>query len=323
MTVREYVVLSRLDIRQGITVSSPSFFGGSIPLMNSSPSVLDRILAVKRQEVEARSRELPVQELRQRAGLADSPRGYARALRTARAPAIIAEVKRASPSAGVIRSDLDSVDVAQRFVRAGAAALSVLTDEQFFGGSLDVLRAIREALPDTPLLRKDFIIDSYQIWEARDAGADAALLIVAALTDEQLEALSLDCIDADLDVLIEVHSAEELDRAVASMQRVFTEDQLGASLSRPLLGINNRDLRTFVTDLSVFETLAARFSSRVPFPELVEQPLLVAESGIGRAEDIVRLGRAGASAYLIGESLMRTGCPGENLQALIEGARGQ
>ena len=206
---------------------------------------------------------------------------------------MIAEVKRRSPSKGLIREDFDAVAIARAYAEAGAACISVLTDEHFFGGALDDLAAIREAVA-RPLLRKDFVIDAYQIDEARVVGADAILLIVAALDQSELENFHDHARDLGLDVLVEVHDEAELERALA----------IGSNL----IGVNNRDLRTFVVDLATTERIAARLSD----PEVV----LVAESGISGVEDVARLERAGAAGFLVGELLMRQPDPGEALEKL-------
>lgn len=202
--------------------------------------------------------------------------------------ALIAEVKKASPSAGIICPDFDPVQIAQGYERAGATCLSVLTDEQFFKGSLDYLKAIRKSV-NLPLLRKDFIIDERQILEAAEWGADAILLIVAILDDASLSHLHDLASDAGLAVLVEVHDADELDRALSTKAR--------------LIGVNNRNLKTFHVDLGTTEHLAARLKSS----QGMDGRLLVAESGIHTREDVLRLERAGAGAALIGESLMRRG----------------
>ena len=257
-------------------------------------TILAEILAHKRIELEeARRRVLP-DELARRAAAQPPPRGFRRALLGGGPrPRVIAELKRRSPSRGEIRRDFDPVAIAKAYESGGAAALSVLTDERFFGGSLAVLEAVRAAT-ELPLLRKDFVIDAYQIDEARAAGADAVLLIVAALAPAELEHLRAHAVGLGLDVLVEVHDEAELDAAKG----------VGADL----IGINNRDLRTFVTDLGVTERLARR----VP-----QGALVVAESGILGPEDVARLQRAGASAFLVGESLMREPDPGLALRRLL------
>ena len=203
--------------------------------------------------------------------------------------ALIAEVKKASPSLGVICKDFDPVRIAKEYEAAGASCLSVLTDEQFFQGSLDYLRQIRAAVK-LPLLRKDFIIDERQILEAIEWGADAILLIVAILSDAQLKNFHTLAIEAGLSVLVEVHDEPELERAM----------KIGAGL----IGVNNRDLKSFKVDLATTERLAAKLFSANPTPAA---PLLVAESGIHSRADVDRLERAGVKAMLVGESLMRTG----------------
>jgi indole-3-glycerol phosphate synthase len=206
--------------------------------------------------------------------------------------ALIAEVKKASPSAGLIRPDFDPVQIAKDYAAAGASCLSVLTDEKFFQGSLQYLKQIRQAV-SLPLLRKDFIIDERQILEAIQWGADAVLLIVAILEDEPLLRFQALAKAAGLAVLVEVHDEQELERALAC--------------GSELVGVNNRDLKTFKVDLATTEKLAARLQ-RVSSP-----PLLVAESGIHTREDVKRLAACGARAILVGESLMRHA----NLQAKV------
>jgi indole-3-glycerol phosphate synthase len=257
-------------------------------------TILDEILAHKRVEVAQAQRRTPPAELARRAAAMPPARGFRRALLAGGpGPRVIAELKRRSPSKGEIRRDFDPVAIARAYQAAGAAALSVLTDERFFGGSLAVLEAVRAAT-ELPLLRKDFVIDPYQIDEARAAGADAVLLIVAALSAPELERLRAHAAGLGLDVLVEVHDEAELDLAKGA----------GADL----IGINNRDLKTFVTDLGVTERLARR----VP-----QGTLVVAESGIFGPEDVARLQRAGASAFLVGESLMREPDPGIALRRLL------
>jgi indole-3-glycerol phosphate synthase len=219
------------------------------------------------------------------------PRDFFAALRQPKAGsvALIAEVKKASPSAGVICPDFDPVRIAKEYEAAGASCLSVLTDEKFFQGALEHLRQVRAAVK-LPLLRKDFIIDERQILEAIEWGADAILLIVAILDDVQLKHFHSLATDAGLAALVEVHDEVELDRALA----------VGAQL----VGVNNRDLRNFKTDLTTTERLATKlFSSRTTR----HPPLLVAESGIHTRADVERLAKCGVQAILVGESLMRAG----------------
>ena len=259
--------------------------------------ILDKILQTKSEEVAAAKARESLAELRQRVGdLEDQPRGFARALRTmadSGGTALIAEVKKGSPSKGIIRADFDPVEIAAIYQNGGATCLSVLTDEQYFYGHLRYLGLIREQV-SLPLLRKDFIIDPYQVVEARVAGADAILLIAAALEDQQLQELAELARQLKLDTLLEVHDAQELERAL--------------TLPVDLIGINNRNLKTFVTDLGVTERLAGR---------IPRQQMAIAESGINTRADIERLQAAGAGAFLIGESLMREDNIEEKLRNLI------
>ncbi len=245
-------------------------------------TILDEILERKRDLVGAAQAQVPADRLRREAvAVARPPAGFRRALRDSPPPRIIAELKRRSPSKGEIRADYDPVVLARAYAEGGAAALSVLTDEPYFGGSLDDLRAARGAT-GLPILRKDFVIGPYQIDEARVAGADAVLLIVKALSQEDLVSLHAHARGLGLDVLVEVHDEEELDRAAAC----------GADL----IGINNRDLTRFTTDLAVTERL---------LPKAPAEAVVVTESGIMTFEDVSRLSRAGAHGFLVGESLMR------------------
>jgi indole-3-glycerol phosphate synthase len=213
--------------------------------------------------------------------------------------ALIAEVKKASPSAGVICKDFDPVKIAKEYEAAGASCLSVLTDEKFFQGSLDYLRQIRAAVK-LPLLRKDFIIDERQILEAIEWGADAILLIVAILTDEQLTKFHSLAVGAGLAVLVEVHDAAELERALA--------------IAPALIGVNNRDLKTFTVDLATTERLSAKM---LISPVARRTTLLVAESGIHSRADVERLKQGGADAILVGESLLKDGDIQANVRKLI------
>jgi indole-3-glycerol phosphate synthase len=241
--------------------------------------VLDEIVAAKRGEI---SSLRPIAaELRAAAEAAPQARDLAGALRARGEVRLLAEVKRRSPSAGPIRPDADAAETALAYARGGAAALSVLTDREYFGGDLDSLHRAREAVA-LPVLRKDFVLDPLQLWEARAAGADAVLLIVRILDDHALRELHDTARALGLAVLVEVHDEQELERALRA----------GALL----VGVNNRDLQRFVTDLS----LSLRLAPLVP-PEVT----LVAESGIRSADDVRRLGAAGVDAVLVGESLMR------------------
>ncbi|HEY0192109.1 MAG TPA: indole-3-glycerol phosphate synthase TrpC [Kofleriaceae bacterium] len=257
-------------------------------------TILDRILDVKRREVAEAQAARPFAEVDAAARAAGPVRGLAAALhRPAGAEVrVIAEIKRASPSAGAIRAGADPVEIARDYARGGARVLSVLTDREFFDGELGFLAKVRAAV-DLPLLRKDFIVDAYQIAEARAAGADGVLLIVAALGDAELARLLGVAQGYQLDALVEVHDAAEAARAICA----------GATL----LGVNHRDLRTFTMDMS----LTAKIAPGVP-PGVV----LVGESGIRTPADVAALGAAGAHAVLVGEQLMRAASPGDALLAL-------
>ncbi len=254
-------------------------------------SILDKIIAAKRAEVENKRRLAPLSELTARIASVEPTRPFAAALRK-HAPAIIAEIKRASPSKGDIMPGLDPAAVARAYAAAGAAALSVLTDAHF-KGSLDDLSAVREAV-SLPLLRKDFVVDPYQVYESRCAGADCILLIVAALPGaELLHSLLRLARDLRMAALVEVHNAAEMTMA----------EDAGAGL----IGINNRDLHSFRTDLGVTVELLRGYRG---------EALIVSESGIETADDIVRLSRSGAGAFLVGESLLRDGAPAASLARL-------
>jgi len=245
--------------------------------------ILNRILEHKKSEVAAAKKALSEAELRDRLAEQPPPRGFAGALRKAAAEgtAIIAEVKKGSPSKGIIRPDFQPVSIALDYQRGGATCLSVLTDRKFFFGDPTFLPQIAQSVT-LPLLRKDFVIDSYQIFEARALRADAVLLIAAALEAGELRDLAEAARNLDLDVLLEVHDEAELEAAL--------------DVSDVMIGINNRDLHTFVTDLAVTERL---------LPSIPGDRLVVAESGINSRNDIRRLQAAGAGAFLVGESLMR------------------
>jgi indole-3-glycerol phosphate synthase len=260
---------------------------------------LDQILARKRVEVAERRAALPDRELAARAAGAPPPRPFEAGLSLRGGPVrVIAEVKRASPSVGAIDTGLDAPAQARRYAGAGAAAISVLTDGPGFGGSLDDLRAVRAAV-DVPLLRKDFVLDRYQLLEARAAGADAALLIVAALPAEQLRRLHDDCQELGLAALVEVHDLAEAELALRAGARI--------------VGVNNRNLHTFVVDLATAEQV---------LPALPAAVRGVAESGVKTPADAARLRRAGAANLLVGEALVRAPDPAALLRALCgtEGA---
>lgn len=257
--------------------------------MATPSNILDAIVARKRLEVAALpAQTISAEHLTKAARRLDARRDFLGALRQPRAGALalIAEVKKASPSAGIICPDFDPVRIAREYEAAGASCLSVLTDEKFFQGSLDYLRQVRAAVR-LPLLRKDFIIDERQILEALEWGADAVLLIVAILDDRQLREYQVLAGAAGMAALVEVHDEFELDRALSSGAR--------------LLGVNNRDLKTFAVDLGTTEKLAQRLRG-TPHGSSI---LLVAESGIQTTNDVSRLQACGACAILVGESLMR------------------
>ena len=260
---------------------------------------LGRILATKRIEVAQAKAAVSLAELERQAA-AHRPRGWAQALRqrSAAAPAVIAEIKKASPSKGLIRADFDVAWLAGRYAAGGAAALSVLTDGPYFQGSLRNLE-IASATVSLPCLRKDFMIDPYQVAEARAHGADAILLIAAALDDAEMLELARAGHAMELDVFAEVHDAIELDRVLALAEQPDA------------IGVNNRDLRSF----------AVRLETSLELVERIPQGLLrVTESGIGRPEEMARLRQAGFDGFLIGESLMRMADPGEALGSLLAAA---
>jgi indole-3-glycerol phosphate synthase len=252
--------------------------------------ILSRIVAHKRAEISDLGGRIA--ELRERAAAMPAARDFRSALSRHGAVALIAEVKRRSPGAGAIRPDLDPVDLARGYASAGASAISVLTDREFFAGSLEDLAAVRSAVP-VPVLRKDFILSEPQVWEARAAGADAVLLIVAILDAARLEGLRALAEELGMTVLVEVHDAAEMERALDA----------GASV----VGINNRDLRNFTTRLDTTLDLL----STVP-----EGIVLVSESGIRTRDDVARLGAAGVDAVLVGEALLRAPLPGEKAREL-------
>src|SRR5690606_9966791 len=259
-------------------------------------TVLQRILRRKADEVAERSARVPLRELERLAGAMPPARGFADAIQARMAagePAVIAEVKKASPSKGVIRADFDPAGTASAYEAGGATCLSVLTDVDFFQGSDAYLRQARAACA-LPVLRKDFTIDPYQVVEARTLGADCILLIVAALDDARLAALASLADDLGMDVLLEVHDREELRRALRVPGR--------------LLGINNRDLRTF--EVSLDTTLALR-------DEVPGDRVLVTESGILDAADVAKMRAAGVGAFLVGEAFMREPDPGQALRRLF------
>ena len=264
--------------------------------MNDTPDILRKILARKAEEVAARASRLPLKVLRQRAGSMPAPRGFLQAIRgrlDAGRPAVIAEIKKASPSKGLLRADFRPADIAKSYERHGATCLSVLTDVDFFQGSDDYLQQARAACA-LPMLRKDFTMDAYQVVEARAVGADAILLIVAALEDSRMREFAILAAELGMDVLVEVHDERELDRALA--------------LDTTLIGINNRDLRTFRTTLETTSGLL----KKIP-PDRV----VVTESGIGAPEDVALLRARGVKAFLVGEAFMKADDPGVKLEELF------
>lgn len=264
--------------------------------MNGKADILERILARKREEISERRKLHSLADLKARAASQTPPRGFIDALRArievGRA-GVIAEIKKASPSKGLIREDFDPVSIAESYEAGGASCLSVLTDHDFFEGHEDDLVAARAACA-LPVIRKDFMIDPWQIDEARAIGADCILLIVAALEQSQMEELASAAAEQGMDVLIEVHDAQELERALR--------------LKPALLGINNRDLRTFHTTLETTLALAASVPA---------DTLLVTESGIHTKDDVKKMRAAGIHAFLVGEAFMRQDDPGAHLAGLF------
>lgn len=264
--------------------------------VQTTGTVLDRILVRKQEEVAELKAKRPLADVKAAALASPQPRGFYAALQAkvaAGEPAVIAEIKKASPSKGVIREDFHPADVAQSYEKGGAAALSVLTDVDFFQGADSYLKEAKAACA-LPVLRKDFTVDEYQVWEARAIGADAVLLIVAALSDELMQQLYQAAKEAGLDVLVEVHTAEEMQRALA----------LGA----PLLGINNRDLHTF--EVSLNTTLGL-------LPSVPKERFLVTESGILAPEDVALMREHQVHGFLVGEAFMRAPEPGKELSRLF------
>ena len=264
--------------------------------MASLPDILKQIIARKHVEVAERSAALPLAQLAARAAAAPAPRGFTAALReklNAELPAVIAEAKRASPSKGLLRDPFDPAAIAASYERHGAACLSVLTDRDYFQGHEDYLVAARAACT-LPVIRKDFIVDPYQVVEARAIGADCILLIAAALEDEPMRALHDQARGLGMDVLVEVHDAEELERALA--------------LDLDMVGINNRNLRSFEVSLDTTLGLLAQIPSDI---------LVVTESGILERADVARMREAGVHTFLVGEAFMRAPDPGAKLAELF------
>ena len=258
--------------------------------------ILKKILAVKTQEVTAAQAVQPLAEIRAEAAQASPPRDFVGAIRSkiaAGQAAVIAEIKKASPSKGVLRVDFRPAEIAASYASHGAACLSVLTDRQFFQGNADYLQQARAAC-SIPVLRKDFIVDEYQIYQARTMGADAILLIVAALTLKQMQAFESLAHELGMAVLVEVHDADELDAAL--------------QLCTPLIGINNRNLRTFEVSLQTTLDL---------LPHIPEDRIVVTESGLFQTQDVQRMRSHHVHAFLVGEAFMRAPDPGVELARLF------
>ncbi len=265
--------------------------------------ILNKIIAVKREEVASSSRQKPLELVRADAESRVLTRDFVGALRArvaAGKPAVIAEIKKASPSKGVLRDDFIPADIAQTYAEHGAACLSVLTDRQFFQGQVDYLKQARASC-QLPVLRKDFMVDAYQIYESRAMGADCILLIAACLDDAQMADFEAIARGLDMAVLVEVHDRAEAERAL--------------KLKTPLMGINNRNLKTFEVSLD------ATISLTKELPALASgNRMVVAESGIQTREDVLRMGAAGVNAFLVGEAFMRAPDPGEALAGLFGAA---
>ncbi|MDX1348524.1 MAG: indole-3-glycerol phosphate synthase TrpC [Thiomicrorhabdus chilensis] len=266
--------------------------------MSGTPTILKKIIFRKLEEIQEGCERIPLREMKQKAlMMTTSPtRGFADALQAkldAGESAVIAEIKKASPSKGVLREPFDPVEIAKSYQAHGAACLSVLTDRDFFQGSNEYLQQVREAV-DLPIIRKDFIVDDYQVYEARVIGADCILLIAAAIGDAQLYELTETALQLGMDVLVEVHNEEELERALR--------------LPLPMIGINNRDLHTF--DVSLETTI--RMLDRIP-----DDRIVITESGILGPEDVAKMRAHHVNSFLVGEAFMRAENPGEKLAELF------
>jgi indole-3-glycerol phosphate synthase len=264
--------------------------------MSGTPDILKRIIARKADEVAERARRRPLAALSGQVDGAPALRGFAKAIRERVAsakPAVIAEIKKASPSKGELRADFQPAEIARSYERHGATCLSVLTDVDFFQGSDEHLKAARAACA-LPVLRKDFTIDAYQVYEARVMGADAILLIVAALGDTQMQELAALAAELGLDVLVEVHDADEVERAL--------------TVRSPLIGINNRNLHTFAVNLSTTLNL---------LPSIRGDRVVITESGIHTRDDVCRMQSHRVNAFLVGEAFMRAPDPGAALRDLF------
>ncbi len=264
--------------------------------MTDTPDILKKILYKKAEEVAAKKQRRSIAELEDIAKEVEKPRGFFEAIQrkvNKKQPAIIAEIKKASPSQGVIRADFQPVTIAQDYAMNGATCLSVLTDQEFFQGANAYLQMVRERCP-LPVIRKDFMIDPYQIYESRALGADCILLIVAALADGQMQELAETATDLGMDVLVESHDAQELERAL--------------KLETKLIGINNRNLRTFEVSLQTTLSLKAM---------IPEDRIIVTESGIHHPDDVKLMLDNDIYAFLVGESFMRADSPGEKMRELF------
>lgn len=269
-------------------------------MITHADTILTQILNHKRVEVERQRAKVALAQLAAQQAKAPPVRDFAAALRQPNRATLIAEIKKASPSKGVLVEQFDPVSLAQTYIENGAAAISVLTDTRFFQGSIKYLEAIRNLPQAPPVLRKDFILDSYQVHEARAYGADALLLIVAALDDEQLHSLLMLTRELGMHALVEVHDTAELARALEAGARI--------------IGVNNRNLHTFHTTLETTEQVAARLPSR-------NRPLLVSESGIFSAADVARARACGADAVLVGEALVTAPDIGAKVRELAQPER--
>ena len=264
--------------------------------MGATPTILKKIILRKLEEIQDGCDKIPLREMKRRALLAPETKSFVGAMQAkldAGKSAVIAEIKKASPSKGVLREPFDPVEIAKSYAENGAACLSVLTDKDFFQGSNEYLQQVREAV-DLPIIRKDFIVDDYQVYEARAIGADCILLIAAAIGDAQMSELTQVALTLDMDVLIEVHNKEELERALR--------------LPLPMIGINNRDLHSFEVSLD----------TTIEMLEMIpEDRIVITESGILTKGDVARMRACHVDAFLVGEAFMRAENPGEKLAELF------
>jgi len=264
--------------------------------MSGTPTILKKIILRKLEEIQDCCDQVSLREMKKRALLAPEPKSFVGAMQAkldAGQSAVIAEIKKASPSKGILRDPFDPVEIAKSYEQHGAACLSVLTDQDFFQGSNAYLQQVREAV-DLPIIRKDFIVDDYQVYEARAIGADCILLIAAAIGDAQMSELTQTALTLDMDVLIEVHNEEELDRALR--------------LPLPMIGINNRDLHSF--EVSLENTI--RMLDKIP-----DDRIVITESGILGQEDVQKMRDHSVNSFLVGEAFMRAENPGKKLAELF------